>query len=105
MTSEKHEATSAHSPDQGKAGFSAALQVENTLKALERARRRKNELRSLLEVLQKEYKLVKTEIGLYEQRIEKWMSDKEYSAYLDTIKLDAAPEFPVPPDQEPIDKK
>ena len=60
----------------------------NTLKALERAKRRKSELRSLLEVLQKEYKLVKTEIGLYEERIEKWMSDKEYSAYLDTVKLD-----------------
>ncbi len=105
MTSNKPKTTSTRSPDQDKAGFSAALQVENTLKALKRARRRKDELRSLLEVLQKEYRLVKTEIGLYEERIEKWMSDKEYSAYLDTMKLDAAPEFPIPSDQRSTDKK
>ncbi len=92
MTSKKPETASTHGADQDKAGFSAALQVENTLKALERARRRKNELRSLLEVLQKEYRLVKTEIGLYEERIEKWMSDKEYSAYLEAV---AKPRFAV----------
>mgnify|MGYP006974917620 CR=1 FL=1 len=34
MTSKKPETTSTHSPDHDKAGFSAALQVENTLKAL-----------------------------------------------------------------------
>ena len=105
MTSKKPETASAHGPDQDKAGFSTALQVGNTLKALERAKRRKSELRSLLEVLQKEYKLVKTEIGLYEERIEQWMSDKEYSAYLDTVKLDDSGEFPIPSDQGSTDEK
>jgi hypothetical protein len=75
------------------------------LRALERARRRKTELKSLLGVLQKEYRLVKTEIGLYEERIDKWMLDKEYSAYLDTMKLDASPESSTPSDQSSIDKK
>jgi hypothetical protein len=97
--------TSTQNPDQDKASFSAELQVENTLRALERARRRRSELKSLLEVLQKEYRLVKTEIGLYEERIEKWMSDKEYSAYLDTIKLDGSPESAIPSDQSSTDKK
>jgi hypothetical protein len=105
MTSKKPETASTHSPDQDKAGFSAALQVENTLKALERARRRKSELKSLLEVLQKEYRLVKTEIGLYEKRVEKWMSDKEYSAYLDTVQLNASPEFPIPSDEGSTGRK
>ena len=66
---------------------SVETQVENTLKALERAKRRKSELKTLLEVLQKEYTLIKKEIGIYEEQIEKWMSDKEYSSFLDTIKL------------------
>jgi ATP sulfurylase len=105
MKSKKPETASTRSPDQEKAGFSTALQVENTLKALKRARRRRKELRSLLEILQKEYRLVKIEIGLYEDRIERWMSDKEYSAYLDTIRLDASPEFSIPSDQKSTDKK
>ncbi len=80
-------------------------QVQNTLKALEGARRRKSELKSLLEVLQKEYRLVKTEIGIYEEQVEKWMSDKEYASYLDTLKLDTSPELPAPPEQRSTDKK
>ncbi len=80
-------------------------EIENTLEALKRARRRKNELRSLLEVLQKQYKLVKTEIGLYEERIEKWMSDREYAALMDTTDLDTTLVFPTPSDQKSADGK
>jgi hypothetical protein len=80
--------------------------VENTLKALERARRRRKELKSLLGVLFKEYKLVKKEIKLHEERLEKWMSAKEYAAYLDTIDMDGPPEFPILSDEKgSTDKK
>ena len=79
--------------------------VENTLKAVEQARRRKKELKSLLGVLYEEYKLVKAEIKLHEGRLEKWMSEKEYAAFLDTIKMDDSLEFAVFSDQRPTDKK
>ena len=80
--------------------------VENTLRAVEQARQRRKELKSLLRVLFKEYKLVKKEIKLHEERLEKWMSAKEYAAYLDTIDMDGPLEFPVPSDEKrPTDKK
>jgi hypothetical protein len=63
-------------------------------------------MKSLIEVLYQEYKLVKTEIELHSQRIEKLMSAKEYSAYLDTIMMDTSVlEFPVISDQKPPEKK
>jgi hypothetical protein len=80
--------------------------VENTLRAVEQARRRRKELKSLLGVLVKEYKLVKNEIKLHEERLEKWMSAKEYAAYLDTIDMDGPLEFPVLSGEKgSIDKK
>ncbi len=79
--------------------------VESTLKAVEQARRRKKELKSLLGVLYEEYKLVKAEIKLHERRLEKWMSEKEYAAFLDTIKMDDSLEFAAFSDQSPDDKK
>ncbi len=80
--------------------------VKNTLRAVEQARRRKKELKSLLGVLFKEYKLVKTEIKLHEERLEKWMSAREYAAYLDTVNMDAPLEFPILPDEKgATDKK
>jgi hypothetical protein len=79
--------------------------LRRSLKSVEQARRRKKELRSLLEVLYEEYKLVKTEIKQHEERIEKLMSAKEYSEYLDTIKIETSLEFPIPPDRRPTDKK
>jgi len=84
---------------------SVETQVQNTLKALEQASRRKSELKSLLEVLQKEYKMVKKEIGIYEEQVEKWMSDKEYASYLDTIRLDSTVELRFPSEQRSTDKK
>jgi len=80
--------------------------VEKTLKAVQQARRRKKELKSLIGVLSEEYKLVKKEIKLHEERLEKWMSAKEYSAFLDTIKMDAPLDFPVLSDEKKsADKK
>ena len=80
--------------------------VENTLKAVEQARRRRKELKSLIGVLSEEYKLVKTEIKLHEERLEKWMTAKEYSAFLDTIKMDVPLDFPVLSDEKKsADKK
>ncbi len=79
--------------------------VENTLRAVEQARRRKKELKSLLGVLYEEYKLVKAEIKLHEGRLEKWMSEKEYAAFLDTIKMDDSLEFGIFSDQRSTDKK
>jgi hypothetical protein len=74
--------------------------VENTLRAVEQARRRKKELKSLLGVLFKEYKLVKKEIKLHEERLETWMSAREYATYLDTINMDAPLEFPILSDEK-----
>ena len=60
---------------------------ETSLKAVEQARRRKKGLKSLIQVLYEEYNLVKTEIKLHQEHIEKQMSSNEYSAFLDTIKM------------------
>lgn len=79
--------------------------LKASMKALGQARRRKKELKSLLEILYEEYKLVKTEIKLHEKRIEKSMSAHEYSAFLDTTEIDTSPELPILPDQRSIDKK
>jgi hypothetical protein len=79
--------------------------LDESLKAVAEARRRKKELRRLLEVLYEQYKLVKTEIKLHEERIENLMSTREYSAYLDTIKIDTSLEFPIHLDRKETGKK
>ncbi len=79
--------------------------VESTLRALEQARRRKTELKTLLGALYHEYKLIKTEIKLHEERLERWMSEREYAEYLDTIKIDDSLEFAAFSDQGPTQKK
>ncbi len=79
--------------------------VEETLRALDRVKRRKNALKSLIGVLREEYELAKTEIKMHEELIEKWMSDKEYAAYLDTIGINASLELPDPSDQRSTNKK
>jgi len=79
--------------------------LDRTLKAVEQARRRKKELKTLIQILYEEYNLVNTEIKLHQERIEKWMSAKEYSAFLDTIKVDTSLEFPVFSDRKPTDEK
>ena len=80
--------------------------MKDTLRAVEQARQRKKELKSRLRVLLKEYKLVKTEIKLHEERLEKWMSAREYAAYLDTVKMDLPLEFPILSDEKgSTDKK
>jgi len=79
--------------------------LENTLKALEQALRRKKELKTLIEILFEEYGLVKAEIEMHKERMEHLMSAKEYSAYLDTIDLGSSLEFPSFADQNPTAKK
>jgi hypothetical protein len=73
-------------------------ELNRSLKAVEQAARRKKELKRLIEVLYDEYKLVKIEMKLHQERIEKLMSAKEYSAFLDTIQIDTSLEFPIFPD-------
>ena len=80
-------------------------ELERSLKAIEQARNRKKELKSLIEILFQEYKLVKTEIEKHKECIEQLMSAKEYSAYLDTMELDASLEFPVLQNQKATGKK
>jgi hypothetical protein len=97
-----------HSGDEtsiGAGGRGFMGDLEDSLKAVVQARRRKKELKSLLEVLYEEYNLVKTEIKMHEERIEELMSAKEYSAYLDTIRLDTSLEFPIISDNKPAEKK
>jgi hypothetical protein len=79
--------------------------LDNSLKALEEAARRKKELKSLLEILHEEYKLVKAEMEIHKETIEKLMSAKEYSSYLDTVDLGTSLEFPAFSDQNPTAKK
>ncbi len=79
--------------------------LDISLKAVEQAVKRKKELKKLIEVLFEEYKLVKVEIELHKERIEKLMAAKEYSAFIDTIELDSSLEFPVFPEPKPADKK
>jgi hypothetical protein len=78
--------------------------LDISLKAVEQAVRRKKELKKLLEVLFEEYKLVKAEIELHKERIEKLMAAKEYSAYLDTIEMESF-EFPIYSEDKPTGKK
>ncbi len=80
-------------------------ELEGALKAVERARKRKRALKNLIELLFEEYKLVKVEIGRHQAEIEKLMSAKEYSAYVDTVELDPSLKFPVLSDQESSKKK
>ncbi|MBI5249313.1 MAG: hypothetical protein HY912_07445 [Desulfomonile tiedjei] len=80
-------------------------ELETVLKAVERARKRKKALKNLMEILFEEYKLVKQEIKLHEECIEKLMSAKEYAAYVDTVELDPSLKFPIPPDQKSSEKK
>ena len=79
--------------------------LEQSLKAVEQAIRRKTEIKRLMEVLYEEYKLVKAEIQLHQERIEKSLSAKEYSAFLDTIRMDTSLEFPSLSDQKRSDDK
>jgi hypothetical protein len=79
--------------------------LENELKALEQALRRKKQLKSLIEILFEEYGLIRAEIEIHKERMEKLMSAKEYSAYLDTIDLGSSFEFPAFADQKPTAKK
>jgi hypothetical protein len=78
--------------------------LDISLKAVEQALRRKKELRKLIEILLEEYKLVKVEIEMHKERIEKLMAAKEYSAYLDTIQMESF-EFPIYTEEKPTDKK
>ncbi len=74
--------------------------LEESLRAVAKARQRKRELKSRIKALYEEYKLVKTEIKGHQERIEKWMSSREYSAFVDTIQMDSLLEFPIPSDQK-----
>lgn len=78
--------------------------LDISLKAVDQALRRKKELKKLIEILLEEYKVVKTEIEMHKERIEKLMAAKEYSAYLDTIEMESL-EFPVYSEDNPPDKK
>jgi hypothetical protein len=79
--------------------------LENALKALQEARRRKENLKRQIKALYEQYKKLKAEIELHKQRIENLMSANEYSEFLDTIKIDTSFEFPIPSDQTPTVKK
>lgn len=77
---------------------------EDSLTAVKQAIRRKKELKKLIGVLFDEYKLVKAEIRMHKERIEKQMCAKEYSAFLDTIEVDTSLEFPAFSDSERPDQ-
>jgi predicted nucleic acid-binding Zn-ribbon protein len=68
-------------------------EFEDTLAALETAKKRRNQLRRLIENLVRQYKLVKKEITFHENRVEALVKETEFSGYLDTVNVEVK-EFP-----------
>jgi hypothetical protein len=66
--------------------------LKTTLDSLKRARRRKKDLKRLIKNLIAQYRLVKREEEMYEKRVKTLVREREYSAYLDTIKMDKTSE-------------
>jgi hypothetical protein len=62
--------------------------LKTTLDSLKRARRRRKDLKRLINNLIEQYRLVKREEELHEKRAKILIREREYSAYLDTIKMD-----------------
>lgn len=68
-------------------------EFEDTLAALEAAKKRKKDLKRLMANLVEQYKLVKKEIAAHEKRVKALVKETELSGYLDTLKVDVI-EFP-----------
>jgi hypothetical protein len=62
--------------------------LKTTLDSLKRARRRRKDLKRLIKNLIAQYRLVKREEEMHEKRVKTLVREREYSAYLDTIKMD-----------------
>ena len=68
-------------------------EFEETLEALEAAKKRRKELKRLMENLMKQYELVKAEIAYYEKRVKALVKESELCGYLDTVNVEVK-EFP-----------
>jgi len=66
--------------------------LETTLDALERARRRKKDLKRQLKNLIEQLRLVQKEEEMHTKRARALIQEREYSGFTDTIKLDEYPE-------------
>jgi len=64
------------------------LSLETTLEALDRARRRKKDLKRQLKNLMEQLRLAKQEEEMHTKRARALIQEHEYSGYTDTIKLD-----------------
>ena len=62
--------------------------VETTLEDLEKARRRKKDLKRQLKNLLEQLRLAKKEEEMHTKRARALIQEREYSGFTDTIKLD-----------------
>jgi len=65
--------------------------LESTLEDLERARRRKKDLKRQLKNLVEKLRLAKREEEMHTKRARALIQEHEYSGFTDTIKLDEPP--------------
>jgi|GEM_PF-5893297 hypothetical protein len=65
--------------------------LETTLEDLERARRRKKDLKRQLKNLVEQLRLAKREEEMHTKRARALIQEHEYSGFTDTIKLDEPP--------------
>jgi hypothetical protein len=68
--------------------------LEEVMEALEKAKKRRKEIKKLVGVLVKEYDLLKKEIELHQKHVNRLVREKEYSQFLDTVKLEQPLSFP-----------
>jgi hypothetical protein len=62
--------------------------LKTALDSLKKAKKRKKDLKRLIKNLIAQYRLVQREEAMHEKRVKTLVREREYSAYLDTIKMD-----------------
>jgi hypothetical protein len=67
--------------------------LDQTVDALEKAKRRRKEIKKLVETWVKEYNLIKKEIELLQKQVSMIVREKEYSQFVDTVKLEGPMKF------------
>ena len=67
--------------------------LDQAVDALEKAKKRRKEIKKLVEIWVKEYNLVKKEIELLQKQVSSIVREKEYSQFVDTVKLEGPMKF------------
>lgn len=64
------------------------MTIDEVMDCLEGAKKRRKEIKKIVETLVKEYNLIKKEIELHQKHLNRLVREKEYSQFLDTVKID-----------------